>query len=109
VSFSACVVVNLRSLIPMLSAVAICESQVPQMSTWPLFSAAIACAPTPVSTKVTSLFGSSPASAIIPLMISTSCAPYEITPIVLPLKSVIVLIGLDSSTTGNWKLRRMLR
>ena len=51
----------------MFSAVAICESQVPQISTWPDSNAATACAPTPVSTIVKSVFGSRPASAIMPL------------------------------------------
>ncbi len=59
---------------------------------------AAVCAPSPATTIVTSDSGFRPAAATSALATGTPAEPIEMTPIVLPLRSAILWMGLSAGT-----------
>src|SRR5208283_134540 len=89
-----------RSLTPAFSTIAYCVSNWQSASTCLLLTIAAVCAPSPATTILTSLSGSIPAMEMRAFANSTP-PPIEITPMVLPLRSLIVRIELSAGTASR--------
>ena len=89
---------SMRSFTPAFSTSAYCVSNCDSASTWFERSSAAVCAASPATTTGMSLSGSMPFVVASARATITPAEAIEVTPIVLPFRSLKLLIGLSSGT-----------